>query len=129
MKTRLSPSKFNYTTKSCTCCHNQHTHTNAKTHRNDAVVDVDASVGGRCTAGNQLRDVDRGVGTNVRIVGAAGNCEAEPRRAALQLDILVQPAIVAVLVVAAGAARCVRLCERQEYAKIQSATRVGAETL
>lgn len=69
-----------------------------------------AAVRGRGAARNQLGDVDGGVGADVRIVGAAGNREPEPGGAALQRDVLVLPAIVAVRqLCAVRGARRVRL--------------------
>lgn len=84
-----------------------------RTHRHNAIVHMHTTVGGRRAARNQLRDVDGGVGADVRIVGAAGNGEPEPGGAALQRDVLVLPAIVAVRqLCAVRCARRVRLMRR-----------------
>lgn len=74
----------------------RHIHHGHLVHRDDDVVDAQPAVGGSCSAGDQLGDVDGGVGADVGIVGASGDGEAQSGVASLQLDVLVQPAVVAI---------------------------------
>lgn len=65
-------------------------------HLQNWVVHLQAAVGGGGAAGYQLRDVDGCIVTNVRIVSAACNTEAQTGAAALQLDLFILPFVIAI---------------------------------